>query len=143
MRGMYLVMARSASDKSPRIGEPVPIDGKSMFEMVSEEDLVKDYGHKAVYGPDKKTIMRAENFDITPYDYLKLFPKPDVAKIAERYGEGHPAPGSIEESQGAFPEGQEQQEEAPSSARTRRRGAAPDKEEGKANPRKRGNVFRE
>lgn len=96
LRGMYLIMGRSATDtKSPRIGTPVPMKGGKLFDILTEKELVKDYGHKEVKADDGK-LLRAANFDITPYPYAKLFPKPDVADIAARYG-GKAAAGSARE----------------------------------------------
>ena len=126
MRGMYLVLARSKTDaKSSRIGEPIILESGKMFDMLSEKELLKDYGHKAVMAQDGKSVSRAENFDITAYDYEKLFPMPDVAAIMKRYGSGEPATGSVDEATKAFGEEEEQQQqEAPVSTRTRKRGAA-------------------
>jgi len=130
MRGMYLVMARSKTDsKSPRIGEPTILDNGKMFDLIPEDELLKDFGHDAVLGTDKKTVIRPENFDITPYDYEKLFPQPDVAAIIKEYGDGKPPVGSTEEALREFEEGNdaesETKAEAPaepaSSARSRQR----------------------
>ncbi len=100
MRGMYLLMARSKADKSPRIGEPAILDDGKMYDMLTEEELEDEYGHDAVVGQDKKTILRPENFDITPYDYEKLFPKPDIRAA----NGGKPPTGSLDEALGEFNE---------------------------------------
>ena len=105
MRGMYLVMARSKTDsKSPRIGEPTILENGKMFDLIGADELLKDFGHAAVLGTDKKSVIRPENFDVTPYDYEKLFPQPDVAAIIKEYGGGQPPVGSTEEALREFEE---------------------------------------
>jgi len=126
MRGMYLVMARSKTDnKSPRIGEPVILENGKMFEMIPEAELEEEYGHDEVKGQDGKTVIRPADFDITPYDYVKLFPEPDVSGSKQN----GPANGSTEEALREFEEGEQSggEEQSAPSTRTRRRGT-PDPE---------------
>jgi hypothetical protein len=123
LRGMYLVMARSKTDpKAPRIGEPVMLDNNKLFDFFSEEELVEEFGHEAVLGQDGKTIVRPKNYNITPYDYTKLFPPPNVKEMMARYGDGSPAAGSIEEAAIEFdetPSTEAQEEEAITPSRRR------------------------
>ena len=119
LRGMYLVMARSKTDaKAPRIGEPTILDDGTMFELLTEEQLDEEFGHDAILGQDKKTIVRPENFDITPFDYEKIFTLP-------AQGEQGPATGSQEEALNEFNEKDEDDDKVSTSTRTRRRAEAP------------------
>ena len=106
MRGMYLVMRRSKTDsKSPRIGEPTILENGMMFDLIPEKELEQDFGHDTVMGTDKKTVIRPANFDITTYDYEKLFPQPDVKAILREYGDGSSTAGSLDEAAKEFEEG--------------------------------------
>jgi hypothetical protein len=102
LRGMYLVMSRGSDPKASRIGDPQILEDGKMFDLISEEDLVNEYGHEAVLGQDGKTVLRAENYDITPYNYEKLFPMPDVDSIRNRYGSSSPRSGSVDEAVDEF-----------------------------------------
>jgi len=86
MRGMYLVLQRGTGDQSAQIGEPAILDNGKLYEMIPEDELVRDYGHDQVLGKDGKTVIKEKNADLKPYDYDKLFPKPDPADLAKRYG---------------------------------------------------------
>ena len=127
MRGMYLEMVRDASnDKSARIGDPNIIEGGRMFDLLSEEDLVEEFGHPAVMSQDGKTVIREANYDITPYDYQKLFPRPDLEQLHALCNSKYaPEAGSVEEAMKEFGE-----DESPKvSSRVRSRRAATAKEE--------------
>jgi hypothetical protein len=132
MRGMYLIMKRGTESTSARIGEPVIQEGGKVFDLISEEELDEEYGHDAIVGQDGKTVIRPENFDITPYDYKKIFPRPDVQDILNRYGSGGGAPraaaaGSAAEVIAEFEDDVPMGDDAPApAAATRtRRAAAP------------------
>ena len=122
MRGMYLVMGRSATnDKAAKIGDPVMQEGGKLYEMLDEDTLDADYGHDAVLGQDKK-VLRPANFDITPFDYRVLFPMPELP--AESGGRSAPS-GSQAEANKAFEEDSLPDVPNPSSRRTRPGTAAP------------------
>jgi hypothetical protein len=130
LRGMYLIMKRSKSDsKAARIGEPAMLEGGKLYDLIPEAELVRDYGHKEVRSEDGTKVFRPANFDITPYDYDELFPKPDVKDIQTRYGaDMRPPAGSAREVAAEFEENEqkEQPEETAKPAatvRTRRKAA--------------------
>lgn len=131
MRGMYLVMARNSADtQSPRIGEPQMQDGGRLFTQYSEDDLVQDFGHEAVLGQDGRSVLRPQDWDITPYDYTAIFHKPDVADLNRRYGQGAHTAGSVDEAARAFEEDQAAPtpppaQAAPPAPRTRTAAAPP------------------
>ena len=92
MRGMYLVMKRAPDQQSAAIGEPVMLDNGKLFDMISEEELVKDYGHPALKNREGN-VIKAANADLQPFDYALLFPRPDPTDLAHRFG-GRPLAGS-------------------------------------------------
>jgi len=129
LRGMYLIMKRGNGDKSPRIGEPAILEGGKIYDILPEEVLVADYGHPAEKN-DKGEVFRVANQDITPIDYDKVFPRPDVNDIMARYG-GKPLSGSTREAMLEFNEaegaGGEEAAAAPATGtRLRRRAASAD-----------------
>ncbi len=117
LRGTYLVLQRGAGDKTPRIGEPAILAGGRIYDTTPEEDLEVQYGHDAIMGKDGKTVVKVANADITPFDYEKLFPEPDVNDLLKRYG-GSAGAGSAREVVAEF--GAEQAGET-TGARTRSR----------------------
>ena len=127
LRGMYMIMKRSKSDsKAARIGEPAMIEGGKLYDLIPEAELIRDYGHKEVRSEDGAKVFRSANFDITPYDYDELFPKPDVKDIQTRYGSDmRPPAGSAREVAQEFE--QHEQDTIPANDATvrSRRKAAP------------------
>ena len=100
MRGMFITMKRNAADKnSASIGEPQLIDiefplgdgrvikTSSLFDFISEADLVATFGHDEVKGEQGK-ILKSKNSDITPFNYEKVFPAPDPEAIRKKHGGG-------------------------------------------------------
>lgn len=129
MRGMVLVMRRGTGDQSVATGEPVMLDNGKLYDFISEEDLVAEYGHDEVRSRDNKIIKKADD-DIEPFDYDKLFPRPDPDALAKRFG-GRALAGSRraaakdwDAEQGASEGEAEPQEAAPTTTGRRSRAAA-------------------
>jgi len=104
MRGMKIRLRRG-KDSKRSIGEPVLMEDGNMFKVMSEKWLEKWFGHEAVISRDGKTVLKEANEDIQPFDYKKLFPKPDVEELRERFG-GKTRAGSKREFEEEFPDQQ-------------------------------------
>ena len=85
MRGLYMVLRRGTGDQSISTGEPVMLDSGKMYDLISEDDLIADYGHDPVKNREGKVIKPA-NGDLEPFDYNQLFPRPDAEDLARRFG---------------------------------------------------------
>lgn len=94
LRGVMFYMERGTDDQSFSSGEPVPLDDGSAFDYYTEDELIEEFGHKAIKGRDNK-ILKEANEDTKPFDYLKLFPEPEAKELRERHGV-EPEPGSSE-----------------------------------------------
>ncbi len=108
LRGTYLHMKRTVNDSNAsNIGIPRALDGGMLFDHYSEEELISEFGHVASMSNEGK-VMKEENQDIMPYDYNKLFPKPDAEAIRRRHG-GKAQPGSAAEASEAWGAGEPEQ----------------------------------
>jgi hypothetical protein len=85
MRGMYLVMRRGTGDQSVSTGEPAMLDNGKLYDFVSEDEMLAEYGHPAVKNREGK-IIKPANADLEPFDYDELFPRPDPDDLAKRFG---------------------------------------------------------
>lgn len=126
MRGLYMILKRGNGDQSIATGEPIMLESGKMYDLIGEDELVKDYGHPPVKNREGKVIKPA-NGDLEPFDYNLLFPRPDAEDLANRFGTRQAGSrrsvaedwDSSEESNGAAP--------AESAPPSRRRGAVADK----------------
>lgn len=99
LRGTYFYMKRDTSNaQSANIGEPTILDGGMLFDHYSEEELVSEFGAAVEKSPEGK-VLKAENADITPFDYDKIFEKPDGDDLRRRHGGGNQAGSSSEAAQ--------------------------------------------
>jgi len=89
-RGVVLTVERDTGDKAAAIGEPVINDEGSMFEFMDEDDLIEEFGHAALKNKDGDVYIK-KNGLLQPFDYDAVFPKPDAADIAKRWGLASPA----------------------------------------------------
>lgn len=150
MRGMYLVLRRAKGEQTVATGEPIMLDNGKLYDLITEEELVKDYGHPAIKSRDGGKIIKQANEDLQPFDYQKLFPAPDPDDLASRFGgRNHGSRRSVAQewekgqaeqqpeaappgrrraragaAEGAEPEPQAAEEPAPAAGPARRRGAA-------------------
>ena len=91
LRGMYLVMARDGGDKSPAIGSPIPqanVKGGPTYQIMSEAELVKEFGHPARKDKDGKVFLQSNEL-LHPYNYTEIFPEPSddyIAGLAKEFG---------------------------------------------------------
>lgn len=93
LRGVTILLKRGTDKTSYSNGKPTAgDDGNIIVDFYSEEQLVEYFGDKAKIGENGK-VLRPENDTITPYDYKKLMPKPDVDAFLLEHG-GSPAAGS-------------------------------------------------
>lgn len=85
LRGVSLLLHREDEENSFSTGMPIANeDGMLINDFLSEKQLAKEFGHDAIMR-DGKTLKRADE-DIEPFDYKKLFPKPDEDAIREEHG---------------------------------------------------------
>jgi hypothetical protein len=98
-RGCYLEMRRDASDsQSAAIGEPqqiaievdIPGRGKQTFfqtfDFITEDKLIENFSTPAKTGT-KGEILEEANINLKPFDYLKVFPEPDLSDLVKRFGD--------------------------------------------------------
>lgn len=88
LRGVSLYMERDSGNvqTSPSIGKPQIDDEGRMYSLISEEDLVKDFGHDAVKSKDGQITYREANDDITPYAYAEVFTEPNIDELRRKFG---------------------------------------------------------
>lgn len=120
MRGMLIELERPKDQQSSAIGEPIPLQDGSAFDLYTEKDLIAEFGHKEVANREGK-IVKPANEDIKPFPYKKLFPEPTEEELADRYGVD-PAPGSRRANQEALSEGGGDAGEGSARQRRQRRG---------------------
>jgi hypothetical protein len=92
LRGMHLMAVRE--------GEKTARTGKFEFvEMMSEEDLVAEFGNEEVKGTDG-TVIKQRHDDLRPVEYGKAFPKPRMEDLIARYGGSAPAGSTMDNADG-------------------------------------------
>ena len=103
IRGMMLLMERDSNFNS-KIGRPVVRPDGAMYVMVTEEDLINEFGHEEERSDDgNNTLIKPANFDIMPYNYGHIFPKLDhayVKKLQEKFGASNNGPAAANNSVG-------------------------------------------
>ena len=104
IRGMFLILRREKGDKSPKIGEPALLEGGSVFDILTEQELAVEYGNEEVRSQDGKQVVRPKNYDITPFNYDEIFPRPDVEDIIKRYSRNGAPSGSTSQALQEFDE---------------------------------------
>lgn len=83
-RGTSLLLERADEQNSASTGEPVANeDGNLVNDWLSEDDLIKEFGHPEKKGREAGVILKRANEDITPVDYEKIFPPPDIDAILD------------------------------------------------------------
>lgn len=86
LRGMELLMIRN----DPRGAN----HGNPEFVQFHEEAVLEQYYYnERVMAQDGQRVIREEGEDMHPFDYAKVFPKPDYDFLLQKYG-GAPAAGS-------------------------------------------------
>jgi hypothetical protein len=89
LRGTVLLMSRNG-EMSPRTGEPTLFpDTGTMFEFVSEKQLLRDYSTPAIKKDGK--IVKEANADLQPFDYRKEFRKFTAEQLATAWDLPPPA----------------------------------------------------
>ncbi len=123
LRGTCLLMYREDEENAFSTGMPVNNeDGNIINDWLDEKALQKEFGHDAIK-KDGKVLKKADE-DIEPFDYRKLFPKPDDEEIREQHGIATPG------SRRANRRADEEEDDAPApSRRTRRRDEEEDADE--------------
>lgn len=86
LRGMQLLMVRN-DRRGASHGNPEFVD------LHPEEAIIEAFQHPQVIGGQDNRVLKEANEDCYPYDYARLFPKPDYNAMLERFG-GTPAAGS-------------------------------------------------
>lgn len=95
IRGLEMTLQREDTANASSIGKPVMMDNGRLFTMNDEDTLYEDFGHDAIVGDDGKVIVEADAM-LLPYDYTKLFPRPDPDAMRRKYGAGA-TPGSADD----------------------------------------------
>jgi hypothetical protein len=85
LRGTVLVLSRDKDDKSPSIGTPAVLDNGKMYDFISEEALIEEFGHDPVKAKNGDVLFKRNGL-LKPMPYPSLFTKPSAADIAERWG---------------------------------------------------------
>lgn len=138
LRGCYLRLKRDPNDqnassngKFQMIDVQVEVQGamrtfQVQFDFVPEADLVEGFGSPEERDAQGK-ILKAANWDITPFDYTRVFAAPDLERLNTIYGKG-PTVGSASDVAQSW-NNQAASKPAPSGAamlaRSRLRGNAP------------------
>jgi hypothetical protein len=133
LRGVVLNLERPTGrvQDSPRIGQPVEFeDVGKRYDFI--EDLEGEYGHAAIQGQDKTTIVKAANLDITPFDYEVIFPgafnhDACIEDLRARY-QGEPTAGTQQADRNAWADDDDDDEEQSTRSRRSRR-AEPEEED--------------
>ena len=100
LRGVTILLHRDNERNAFGTGTPIPDDdGNMLVDFYSEEELIKEFGHKAVKTKEGNKVIKQENDDIMPYDYKKLMPPVDPDEFISEYGNGTYAAGSKKSSQ--------------------------------------------
>ncbi len=128
MRGMLLFMKREPGGKTFRTGVPTLLDDGTMFDMLSEEDLIEDFGHEAMKNRDGK-VYKQENEDLQPFNYREVFPPVDPEEIYKEFGHPDDPAGSRAES--IVDSGDDLDMSAPAGSKRRSRRKTSDVEEEK------------
>jgi hypothetical protein len=83
-RGAHLLMTRHA-ERDERVGMPAYVD------WYDEATLVENFGHDARMKIDKPLeVHQPENYDITAFDYGRLFPRPSGDAVRNQFGGAAP-----------------------------------------------------
>lgn len=85
VRGVHLLMTRDTKDQA-KIGFPEHIA------TYGEQDIQAEFQHGPVYNQQNEQVKEA-NADLHPFDYGRLFHRPDAEHIRQKFGFGG-APGS-------------------------------------------------
>lgn len=75
LRGTVLNLSRGDDDKSPNIGEPTPYQGGIMYDFMTEEEIIAEYGHPALKTREQEVYCE-ENGMLKALNYLEAFPEP-------------------------------------------------------------------
>lgn len=89
MRGLQLVLDRSATDRyAPQSGvvNVALSKDEGQWVVLSEEEIIEEFGHEAEYSTDAEPVLiKEENADTKPYNYGRIFQRPDAAKLRTKY----------------------------------------------------------
>lgn len=85
-RGMILNMSR-LDKKEARIGTPEfqMADPQNGQVLLSEEDIIENFGHAAVTGQDGR-VIKQENEDCYPFNYVEVLKPTPPEDLARQYG---------------------------------------------------------
>lgn len=133
LRGVTILLARDHEKNSFSNGKPIAgKDGNIISDFYDEDQLIECFGHKAIISKETGRVMKAENEDITPYDYKKLMPPIDVDEFLEEHGSG-PAAGS-KKAYDSYKDDEEQEAEEPEDKPARTRPSSSTQPTGRVRP---------
>lgn len=83
-RGLKIRMKRGTDTTAAKIGEVVPM-GKIAYQVLSEDELLKTYGHPEQVG-QSGTVWKKANEDLLVFDYESIFKPKTTDELAKLYG---------------------------------------------------------
>lgn len=97
LKGVTVTLSRDNEPTSFSTGMPVPSEetGNILSDYYNEADLCEAFGHPEIKTKEG-TVIKAEDEDTKPYDYMALMPQPDPDEFISQQG-GSPSPGSTKE----------------------------------------------
>ena len=108
LRGTCILLKRGMDANSASIGSPIADDnGNLILDHFNEDDLIAEYGNEEKKSKDGVVYMKA-NEQVYPFDYLALFPEPDLEEVEANY-RSEPAP--TNQGEGATTPGRRRQRE--------------------------------
>ena len=87
LHGVMLNMVRPDDKMSPSHGAPsiIPKSGGRTFAKIPDAKFAEKFNHPEIMSKDGKTVIYRANEMTEPFDYVKFFPKPSAADIAQRW----------------------------------------------------------
>jgi len=86
-RGAVMVLRRNTSDKkSPKIGSPAPLDNGMIYDFMTEEELISEFGHDEIK-TENGEVIHSENALLQPYTPSDIYPtRPTADSIRAEFG---------------------------------------------------------
>lgn len=84
LRGFHFRVVRDDDDLAPRIGKPDTLDTLE-YGYWTDEELIAEFGHPAIMSEKDNKVIVQENGLLEPFDYYKLFKKPDEQQLRRTY----------------------------------------------------------
>lgn len=98
LRGTCLYLARDTSNAmSPKIGTPQPYDDGRVYDFMTAEELLEDFGHDAITDDKGKEIIEKDGL-LKAYTNAQIYPnRPSAKALREEFGGTAPLGGGDDE----------------------------------------------